>query len=149
MVTRLFDQVPALHPSVDGYAHGEVVLISPDGRVFQLPVLLAATSTERQHGLMEVTDLPDGTGMAFLFEGDRDGGFWMFGTHVDIDIAYVTADGAPVTVYTMTPCAEQPCPSYPPSAPYRNTLEVAGGWLDRIGFGLDWTVTFPPMPDAG
>lgn len=141
-VQRLFEQVPPIHPSVDDYDRGEVVLTGPDGQRWELPVLVARTSEERQHGLMEVPEMPDGTGMAFVFEDDRDGGFWMFGTLMDIDIVYVSATGQPVATFTMVPCAERPCPSYPPGARYRNTLEVPGGFWDRIGFTTEWTVTF-------
>lgn len=139
---RLFDAVPPLHASVDGYAAGEVELISQDGERWELPVRMAVTPAERQHGLMEVAELPDGTGMAFLFEDDRVGGFWMSGTLVPLDIAYVDAEGKVVTILTMLPCTQDPCPTYPPTGPYRNTLEVPGGFFERIGFGPDWRVTF-------
>lgn len=140
---QVFTEVPAVHPSVDDYGDGEVVLRRPDGTIaWTLPVLVADTAAERQHGLMEVPSMPDGTGMVFLYEddGDRTGGYWMFGTLMDIDIAYVGADGHPADACTMVPCPEQPCPPYPPRAPYRFTLEVPGGFWERIGFGTDWTV---------
>ncbi|MFT5221737.1 MAG: uncharacterized membrane protein (UPF0127 family) [Glaciecola sp.] len=140
-VTRLFAEVPPIHPSVDDYGDGLVTLTSPSGARWVLPVLVADEPGERQHGLMEVTDLPDGTGMLFLFEGDRTGGFWMFGTHVDLDIVYVDAQGVPADIFHMTPCSNQPCPTYEPKASYRFTLEVLGGYFDRIGFGESWAVT--------
>lgn len=144
-VQRAFDALPPIHPSVDGYGEGEVVLRGPDGAVrWEVPVLVADDNQERQHGLMEVPSMPDGTGMAFLWEdeADRSGAFWMFGTLMDIDIVYVAADGSSSGHLTMVPCEERPCPTYPPRAPYRFAVEFPGGWLDRIGFDAGWRVEF-------
>ncbi|MFT5224243.1 MAG: uncharacterized membrane protein (UPF0127 family) [Glaciecola sp.] len=140
-VTQVFTEVPPIHASVDDYGDGQITLRSQSGARWVLPVLVADEPGERQHGLMEVTDLPYGTGMLFLFEEDRTGGFWMFGTYVDLDIVYVDAQGVPADIFHMTPCSNQPCPTYEPNASYRFTVEVPGGYFDRIGFDESWAVT--------
>ena len=142
------DQVPPLHPSVDRYPTASVTLISPDGACsITLAVRHADTGPRRQHGLMEVPDLPDGTGMLFTYpdvSGDRTGGYWMKDTLVPLDIAYVAGDGTIVDVVAMDPCDEsqlaegERCPSYPPDAPYRATLEVPQGWFASIGVTEGW-----------
>lgn len=148
------DTVPALHPSVDGYPEVRVALTPPDARcAIVMAVRLADTAATRQHGLMEVTELPDGTGMLFTYpdvEGERTGGYWMKNTLVALDIAYIGADGTVVDIRAMDPCEADPCPGYPPDAPYRATLEVPQGWFAAVGVAEGWRVTVDgaPAPDA-
>ncbi len=138
---RFFDEVPAMHPSIDGYAAGEVEIAAPTGERWLLPVRLATTPEERSHGFMEVPEVPVGTGMLFVFEGPSTGGFWMKGTLTALDLAYIDAEGTVVTTHTMQPCEADPCPSYPPRAPYETVLEVTAGFWEQIGLDLGWTIT--------
>jgi hypothetical protein len=125
-------EVPPLHPSVDGYSEATVELVTAT-TVHRLAVKVAATPGERAHGLMEVTELPDGTGMLFVFDEDRAGGFWMKDTLVPLDIAFAAADGTIVSILAMDPCTADPCPSYTPDGAYRSALEVPQGWFARVG----------------
>ncbi len=133
--------VPPLHPSVDGWEAGVVEVTASDGTAHPVAVRVARTEQQRQHGLMEVPELPDGAGMWFAYDQDRTGGFWMKNTLVPLDITYVGADDRIVDVAEAVPCESDPCPPYPPSGPYRNVLEVPGGYLDRIGAGVGDVVT--------
>lgn len=126
-------EVPPLHPSVDGYADTAVAITTADGTTHRLAVKRAVTAEERAHGLMEVPDLPAGTGMLFVYTEDRDGGFWMKNTLVPLDIAYVDAAGRIVAIEHMVPCEADPCPTYPPGLAYRLTLEVPAGWFAANG----------------
>lgn len=136
------DAVPDLHPSVDGYPVARVALIAPDGSCrIELAVRHADDPNRRAHGLMEVPELPPGTGMLFTYPdrpGDRQGGYWMKNTLVPLSIAYVDAEGTIADIVAMQPCESDPCPSYPPSDPYRSTLEVPQGWFDRVGVTEGW-----------
>lgn len=132
-VVEVFEEVPPLHPSVDGWSAGTVEVVMDDGVVHRVAVRLARTPDQRSHGLMEVPDLPDGAGMWFVYDEDRTGGFWMKHTLAPLDITYVGADDRIVSVADAVPCEADPCPTYPPSGPYRNVLEVPAGYLDRIG----------------
>lgn len=128
--------VPPLHSSVDGYEAGRVVLSTTDGAT-AFDVRIARTNAERTHGLMEVTELPDGVGMWFAYDSERDGGFWMKNTLVDLDIVYVAEDGTIVDVANAVPCPpDTTCPTYPSAAPFAGVLEVAGGTMDAIGAGI-------------
>lgn len=123
---------PDLHPSVDDWPAGTVEVVVDDV-VHRVAVRIATTAEQRAHGLMEVPELPDGAGMWFVYADDRDGGFWMKDTLVPLDITYVGADGRIVSVADAVPCESDPCPTYPPDAPYRHVLEVPAGYLERIG----------------
>jgi uncharacterized membrane protein (UPF0127 family) len=129
-------RVPPLHPSVDGYDETRLELVANDGTVHRLPVKVARTRAEQLHGLMEVETLPDGTGMWFVFDEPRTGGFWMYETLVPLSIAYIDGDGRIVDLLDMEPCPPEDgrdCPDYPPDAAYLTTLEVPQGWFDRVG----------------
>jgi len=90
---------------------------------------------ERLKGLMFVTadqmePLPDGRerGMLFVFQHDERTGFWMKNTVIDLDIAYLTADGTVVETFTMKALLERP---YVPKSAYRFALELRSGTLAR------------------
>lgn len=129
-------EVPPLDASVDGYPQGTAELVAADGTVHRLPVRVAATDARRAHGLMEVRDLPPGTGMAFTYASDRTGAYTMRGTLVPLQIAWADADGRIVAMADMVPCDAAPCPTYAPDATYRTALEVPAGWFDEVGVGV-------------
>ena len=143
--------LPPLHPAIDGLDETVVTLATPTGAV-EVRAKVAATGEDRARGLMEVTDLPDGAGMLFLFDQDRTGGFWMWNTVLPLDIAFAGADGVVHTIETMTPCEEErstECPVTSPAEPYRAALEVPAGWFERAGVGTGAVMTWTdPVPDA-
>ena len=135
IVHRGPDAMPKLHSSVDDYPQGRAVLTLANGESWDIPVLLALADDQRQHGLMEVPNMPAATGMGFVFDTDRTCCFWMKGTKTDLDIAWFATDGMVVGATTMTVCRTDECPRYQPAsgATYRHALEVRAGWLAEIG----------------
>lgn len=133
--------VPPLHPSVDDYPEAAVEL----GDDVAIAVKLADTADRREHGLMEVEELPPGTGMLFVFDGERTGGFWMKNTLVPLDIAYANTDGEIVSILAMDPCAADPCEVYDPGAAYQVALEVPQGWFDETGVTVGDTLAWTPL----
>ena len=142
-----------LHPAIDHLDETVVTVTTTAGDDVEVAAKVAATAADRQRGLMEVTDLPGGTGMLFLFDEERDGGFWMWNTLIALDIAFAADDGTIHTVATMVPCeAEDPgaCPTTAPDASYSAALEVPGGWFDEVdvtpGATMAWTDPEPIRP---
>lgn len=121
-----------LHESVDEWPAGTVV-VDTGSQQLHVGVRIAATASRRAHGLMEVPEVPAGTGMWFIHPDDTTGGYWMQGTLVDLDIAWVDANDEIVAIETMQVCEASPCPSYRPDATYRSALEVRAGWLSAHG----------------
>jgi uncharacterized membrane protein (UPF0127 family) len=130
--------VPPLHPSVDDYPEATVVLAGPDGATVTAAVKVADTPQRRRRGLMEVEELPPGTGMLFTFPETTTGGFWMKNTLVPLDIAFAAQDGRIVALLQMQPCTADPCRVYDPGAAYRYALEVPAGWFEEAGVQPDW-----------
>ena len=96
---------------------------------------VAADPAARARGLMDRTEVPEGTGMVFLYPRDVAEAYWMKNTLVPLSIAFVAADGRVVSVAEMTPCTADPCPSYPPAGPYRYAVELATGSFGDAGVG--------------
>jgi len=67
-----------------------VEIILPDGS--KVKAELAITPQEAEKGLMFRTELPEGSGMLFIFDKDDSRYFWMKNTLIDLDIIFITSD---------------------------------------------------------
>jgi uncharacterized membrane protein (UPF0127 family) len=118
-------KVPAAPPTVSQSDSGPRVTM-PSGAVYRLE--LARTPEEQQMGLMFRESLPENAGMIFLF---NDGGvhqFWMKNTMIPLDMIWLDPEGKVVFISANTPpCKADPCPSFGPTTPAANVLEIAGG----------------------
>jgi len=106
---------------------------------------VAATANERAEGLMYRDDVPDGTGMLFVFQNVEVRAFWMANTYVALDIAYMDANYTIVDIIAMEPLVTD---SYPSRAPAMFALEVRQGWFEQegIAIGVQATVEFGVQP---
>jgi hypothetical protein len=105
------------------------------GRPVTVRLEVAADPAARTRGLMGRTELPEGTGMVFLYPRDVAEAYWMKNTLVPLSIAFVAADGRVVSVAEMPPCTADPCPSYPPAGQYRYAVELPAGAFEAAGVG--------------
>lgn len=117
-----------------GFGEVAIAITGPDGEVAGWCVLLAASSEQRQRGLMEVTDMGGFAGMLFVWNEDASSSFYMRNTPTPLSIAWFAADGDLVSTADMEPCADVAgCPTYPAAGPYRFALEVPKGSLGDRG----------------
>jgi uncharacterized protein len=114
---------------------------------------VAATTAERQLGLMDRDSVPPGTGMVFVFPRAEAGAFWMFRTRVPLSIVWA-ADGRVVGVAEMEPCRSadpSQCRRYPSPEPFDLAVEAhAGTFTDanvRRGDPVRVTGTLPTPAD--
>jgi len=129
----------------EGYEAVMLRVVSPDGRVRELCVLLASTAAQRARGLMGVTSLGGYDGMLFDFGGTVSGRFWMRDTLIPLSIAFFDGRGELVSTADMTPCpagtSDADCPRYGAKAPYATALEAQLGQLGELGIVPGVTVT--------
>lgn len=97
---------------------------------------IARTPDERAEGLMYREELPDGTGMLFLFEDSEVRSFWMQNTYVPLDIAYMDSSLSIVSIHAMEPLTTE---GYESAAPAMFALEVPQGWFAAHGIGVGST----------
>lgn len=132
----LVERVALEEFDVGDLSFGEVAIAmtGPDGEVTGWCVLVAATSEQRQRGLMEVTDLGGYGGMLFVWDADSSSGFYMRNTPTPLSIGWFTAGGDLVSTADMEPCDDvDGCPTYSPGGRYRFALEVPQGELGAMG----------------
>lgn len=102
---------------------------------------VAATADERAEGLMYRDEVPDGTGMLFVFQDNQPRSFWMANTYVALDIAYMDPSFRVVDIIAMEPLVTD---SYPSKAPAMFGLEVRQGWFAEhdIAIGAQARIVF-------
>lgn len=91
---------------------------------------VARTPDERAQGLMYRQEVPDGTGMLFVFEDNAIRSFWMQNTYVALDIAYIDPGFRVVDIQQMEP---ETTDAHQSSAPAMFALEVRKGWFAEQG----------------
>ena len=109
---------------------------------------VAATPDERAEGLMYREEVPDGTGMIFVFQDNQVRSFWMANTYVDLDIAYMDPSYTIVDIVAMEALVTD---SYPSTAPAMFGLEVRQGWFAEkgIAIGAKADIVFGAVPSGG
>lgn len=110
----------------------QIVVIAPSGTPLYLEV--ARSDAKRALGLMHRAEVPEGTGMIFLFEEDAPHSIWMWNCLVPLDLVWLDAEGFVTHVFENAPiCPEQPCESYAPPSPARYVIEVGAGRAAPLG----------------
>jgi uncharacterized membrane protein (UPF0127 family) len=100
--------------------------VLPSGAVYRLE--LATVPEDQAQGLMYRENLPEHTGMLFLFAELAPHHFWMKNTMIPLDIVWLDESGKVLFVSANTPpCKADPCPTYGSDQPVRMVLELAGG----------------------
>ena len=94
---------------------------------------VAATVNERAQGLMYRDEVPDGTGMLFVFQDNQPRSFWMANTYVELDIAFLDPAYRVVDIIAMEPLVTD---LYPSDAPAMFALEVRLGWFQERGVAV-------------
>ena len=103
-------------------------ILKSDGSKITLNVEIAANEQDRAHGYMERKNIPDGTGMIFIFEKDQILSFWMKNTPHPLSIAYISSEGTIKDLFDMTPYSLSNITS---TSSVRYALEVPQGWFDK------------------
>lgn len=93
-------------------------------------VEVARTEEQREQGLMYRQELPDGTGMLFVFDDEQVRSFWMQNTYVALDIAFLDVSLRVVDIEQMEPMTTDPHDSKRPSM---FAVELPKGWCAAHG----------------
>ena len=117
----------------------ELTITRLDGTTIPVKAEIAKTEEERSHGFMERKNIPDGTGMLFIFDRDQILSFWMKNTPHPLSIAYLDSKGKIRNIYDMTPFSLTPIVS---TVSVRYALEVPQGWFKEnninVGDVVSW-----------
>ena len=117
--------------NLDHLARARGVLEASGGQCVFLELWLAETPAQQRRGLMHVRDVPDGWGMLFVYEGEREVSMWMKNTHVSLDMLFIRDDGTIASIATDTrPLSLESIRS---GEPVDRVLELKAGTVKRWG----------------
>ena len=107
----------------------KLFIVNSEGKEIAVKAEIASTFEERQHGFMFRQNIPDGTGMLFVFEHEQVLDFWMKNTPHTLSIAYIDKNGRIRDIFDMTPFSLANVTS---TANVLYALEVPQGWYDKV-----------------
>lgn len=110
----------------------------PEDPTITLIVEIADEPALQAIGLMNRTELPNNTGMLFVFKEEVMRQFWMKNTLIPLDIAFFNANQELIALKTMPPCTEDPCPKYSSSRAAQYALEAPAGYFEANGIDIGW-----------
>ena len=117
----------------------EITITRADGTTQTVKAEVAEKEEDRNHGFMERKNIPDGTGMLFIFEKEQILSFWMKNTPHPLSIAYIDNRGKIRNIYDMTPFSLSPIKS---TSSVRYALEVPQGWYEANNISVGDIVTW-------
>ena len=122
----------------------ELMIQRGDGSEVKVTAEIADTEETRNRGFMEREQIPDGTGMLFVFERDQILSFWMKNTPHPLSIAYIDSTGKIRDIYHMTPFSMA---NWTSTVSVRYALEVPQGWFEKEGIVVGDKVLIPGKTD--
>ena len=118
----------------------DLTITNLDGKTIPITVELARSRREMTKGFMGRTNIPDGTGMLFVFKTDQKIAFWMKDTPTPLSIAFISASGEICETRDMAPFSEASVES---SQSVRYALEVPQGWFKKNNIGPGCSIKLP------
>ena len=140
LITILLLLTPFLSCKTKKLPVKDIKIVRQNGTEFIVKAEIAEKPEDRNHGFMERKDIPDGTGMLFVFERDQILSFWMKNTPHPLSIAYIDSKGKIRNIYDMTPYSLSSIVS---TVSVRYALEVPQGWYKKNGITEGDTVLIP------
>jgi uncharacterized membrane protein (UPF0127 family) len=122
------------------FAKDVLVIHASSHACYRLDIYIAATDEQRSRGLMHVRNMPESTGMLFLYDYDARLSMWMKNTFIPLDILFVRADGTVSSIaYDTEP---QSLKSIAALEPVRYVLELNAGVAEKLSIDqysrLEW-----------
>jgi uncharacterized membrane protein (UPF0127 family) len=104
-------------------------------------VAIADEPLEMMQGLMNVKNMPDDTGMLFVYPSEGQVSFWMKNTLIPLDMIFITSDGSVSKIHeNAVPHDLTPITS---DSKVKYVLEVNGGLSKSLNLSVGDTVVSP------
>jgi len=113
------------------FEKSQVQVRSGRGRAYAFDVEVATTPEQQAQGLMHRTELPDGTGMLFVYKPPRRIAMWMKNTLVPLDMLFASRNGTIFHIAENTEPMNEDLIAPPGVVAY--VLEVPAGTAKRLG----------------
>ncbi len=133
-------------PTIDFRVDGQLFLVRDGDTVATLDIEIADNDSSRARGLMQREDLPEKSGMLFIFPDESERAFWMANTPLALDLLFIRADGTVHNIrrYVQPMSAE----NVTSDGPVMYVLELEAGQSDALGLvegdQISWERTAAP-----
>ena len=107
-----------------------LVVVASQHACHRFDIYLALTYEQQKRGLMFVRDLPETTGMLFVYPRTDYYSMWMKNTVIPLDIAFATENGSIVNIERHT--EPQSLKSIASARPVNFVLELNAGVTERL-----------------
>ncbi|MBD2020447.1 DUF192 domain-containing protein, partial [Leptolyngbya sp. FACHB-36] len=126
---------PSPSPSPMEVNLGQTLPISAQVKIANQTIRLEVARTPEQQaiGLMYRTSLAADRGMLFPFKPARRVGFWMKNVSIPLDMIFLRNGRVEFIASNAAPCQTDPCPTYGPSVPIDQVIELRGGRAAELG----------------
>ena len=119
------------------------VIVASRDACHRFDIYLALTSPQQSRGLMFVRNLPEMTGMLFVYDREGSRSMWMKNTFIPLDIAFMRDDGSITNIaYSTEP---QSLKSIRASEPAQYVLELNAGVAERFSIDTNSRVLWGPI----
>ncbi len=116
------------------------------GERLEFDVYLALTFEQHRQGLMHVRQMPETTGMLFVYKRPGIRSIWMKNTYIPLDILFVRADGTVSSINrNATPLTEN---SRSATEPVKYVIELNGGIAEKYNIGMASRIIWSPSDDV-
>lgn len=115
------------------FERDELQVIANDGSRQAFDVYLATNPEQQRRGLMFVRELPERTGMLFIYDEAGMRSMWMKNTYISLDIVFARADGTVSSVIADT--QPRSLTSLSAIEPVTYVLELNAGVARRYNIG--------------
>lgn len=117
------------------FAHDSIVIQNEAGERLNFDVYLALTPEQQRRGLMFIRNLPERTGMLFVYDKPRILSIWMKNTYIPLDLLFIDANGRVESiVHNATPLSLE---SRPSKGPAKYVIELNGGSAIKFNIGTN------------
>lgn len=118
-----------------------IEITKQDGSPLSIHVEIAQTEEQKSQGFMNRKNIPDGTGMLFVYSKDLVMHFWMKNTPTPLSIAFIDSQGRIKEIVDMEAFSLETISS---QYAVRYALEVPQGWFVRVGVEVGDSITVMP-----
>lgn len=123
-----------------------LVIEADDGVGHEFDVYLAVTDEQKRRGLMFVRELPDRSGMLFIYDDSNMQSMWMKNTYISLDLVFARSDGTVSSIIREAqPLSLQPLSSVEPVS---LVLELNAGTTRRYKIGRGSRLVWKPEAES-
>ena len=124
----------------------DVLIIDAATACLRFDIYVAVTREQQMRGLMFVRELPQTTGMLFVYSREGQRSMWMRNTYIPLDIAFARSDGSIINIARDTvPLSEESIAS---TGPASYVLELNAGVAEALSIEPGSRLLWGPTVDA-